>query len=129
MKYLITVITVLTLISCKKSDTKQSKMEQAKTIELVLWRSKNGIDPKAAKQAIINLNNFVKEQPGFLSRSTGISEDGRYLDLVYWTDLQSAQEASEKAMSSEICAPAFETIDEREMTFLHFDIINSLESN
>lgn len=102
-------------------------MEQAKIIELVLWKSKEGISTENAKQAITKLNDFVREQPGFVARKTAIAEDGRFLDIVYWTDISSAKIASEKALESEICMPAFNTIDEKEMTFLHFEVFNSFE--
>lgn len=127
MKNLIIGLIVLTVFSCNQSDTKKSKMEQAKIIEMVLWKSKEGISTEDAKQAITKLNDFVKAQPGFVARKTAIAEDGRFLDIVYWTDMASAKTASEKAMDSEICIPAFSTIDEREMTFLHFEMFNSFE--
>ena len=65
---------------------------------------------------ITNLNDFVKDQPGFVARKTAISDDGMFLDVVYWTDMLSASKASEKSLTSEICIPAFNTIDENELT-------------
>lgn len=127
MKNIIIGLIVITVFSCNQSGTKKSKMEQAKIIEMVLWKSKEGISKEDAKKAITKLNDFVKEQPGFIARNTAISDDGRFLDIVYWTDITSAKIASKKAMESEICKLAFSTIDEKEMTFLHFEMFNSFE--
>lgn len=102
-------------------------MEQAKIIEMVSWKSKEGISTEDAKLAITKLNDFVKEQPGFVARKTAIAEDGRFLDIVYWTDIASAKIASEEALKSEICLRVFSTIDEKEMTFHHFEMFNSFE--
>jgi len=102
-------------------------MEKAKIVEMVLWKSKEGIGIEEAKNAITTLNDFVKQQPGFISRKTALAEDGMFLDIVLWTDLASAKTASEKAMQNEKTSKVFSTIDEKEMTFQHFEIFNSLE--
>lgn len=102
-------------------------MGKATIVEMVLWKSKEGIEIEEAKKSITTLNNFVKQQPGFISRKTALAENGMFLDIVLWTDLLSAKTASEKAMQNEETAKVFSTIDEQEMTFQHFEIFNSLE--
>lgn len=127
MKKLIIGLIVLSAFSCEQSDTKKSNMEQAKIIEMVMWKSIEGISPEEAKKSITNLNAFVSEQPGFVARKTAIAEDGKFLDIVYWTDLKSAKDASEKAMKTEELIPIFSTIDQKEMVFQHFEIFNGIE--
>ncbi|MFS4467233.1 hypothetical protein [Maribacter sp. 2210JD10-5] len=102
-------------------------MEQVTIIEMVMWKSVDGINPKEAKESITKLNDFVSEQPGFISRKTALAEDGRFLDIVYWTDLKSAKNASEKAMKAKELIPIFSTIDQKEFIFQHFEIFNKLE--
>lgn len=127
MKKLIIGLIVLSAFSCEQSDTKKSNMEQAKIIEMVMWKSVEGISPEEAKKSITKLNNFVSEQPGFVARKTAMAEDGKFLDIIYWTDLKSAKEASEKAMKTEELMPIFSTIDQKEMVFQHFEIFNGIE--
>ena len=127
MKKLIIGLIVLSAFSCEQSSTKKSNMEQAKIIEMVMWKSVEGISPEEAKKSITKLNNFVSEQPGFIARKTAIAEDGKFLDIVYWTDLKSAKDASEKAMKTEELMPIFSTIDQKEMMFQHFEIFNEIE--
>ncbi|MCB9363804.1 MAG: hypothetical protein H6587_04470 [Flavobacteriales bacterium] len=127
MKKLIIGLIVLSAFSCEQSDKKKSNMEQAKIIEMVMWKSVEGISPEQAKTSITKLNDFVSEQPGFIARKTAIAEDGKFLDIVYWTDLKSAKEASEKAMKTEELMPIFSTIDQKEMVFQHFEIFNGIE--
>ncbi|MBC6399589.1 MAG: hypothetical protein GDA37_00955 [Ekhidna sp.] len=102
-------------------------MEQAKIIEMVMWKSVDGISPEEAKKSITKLNDFVSEQPGFIARKTALAEDGKFLDIVYWTDLKSAKAASEKAMKTEDLFPFFSTIDQKEMIFQHFEIFNNIK--
>ena len=72
---------------------------------MVTWESENGISKEEAKKSITKLNDFVKKQPGFLARKTALAEDGKFLDIVYWTDLKSATSASEVAMKSKELIP------------------------
>lgn len=127
MKYLWIGLIVLIAISCNQPDLKKRKMEQTKIIELVLWKSVEGVSTEEAKQSITKLNDFVSQQQGFIARKTALADDGKFLDLVYWTDLQSAKEASEKAMKNEDLIPIFSKIDQKEMVFQHFEIFNSIE--
>jgi len=129
MKNLIIGLIVLTVFSCKQSGTTKSKMEQATIIEMVMWQSVEGINAEEAKESITKLNAFVSEQSGFISRKTAMAEDGKFLDIVYWTDLKSARDASEKAIKTKELIPIFSKIDQKEMIFQHFEIFNSIENN
>ncbi len=127
MREIIISLIVLITCSCNQSDIKESKMKQAKIIEMVLWNSKEGVSPENTKKSITKLNDFVKEQPGFIARKTAMAEDGRFLDIVYWTDLVSAKTASERAMKNEELIAIFSLIDEKKMIFQHFEIFNSID--
>lgn len=104
-------------------------MKRARTIEMVMWKSLEGISPDEAKKSITELNKFVSEQSGFIARKTTLAEDGKFLDIVYWTDLKSAKDASEKVMKTEELIPIFSTIDKKEMIFQHFKIFNDIKNN
>jgi len=97
-------------------------------VELVLWKPKEGISTEEAKNAILILNQFVEQQSGFISRKTGVAEDGQLIDIVLWTDLASAQLASEKVQESETCLKAFSTIDESTMHFQHYELFNEINN-
>ena len=102
-------------------------MEQAKIIEMVTWKSVAGVGLEEAKTAATQLNEFVSAQPGFVARKTAVAEDGRFLDIVYWTDLKSALKASETAMKNEKLIPIFSKMDQTDMVFQHFEIYNEIE--
>ena len=80
MKKLIIGLIVLSAFSCKQSDTNKSNMQQAKIIEMVLWKSVEGISPEEAKKSITKLNDYVSEQPGFIARKTALAENGKFLE-------------------------------------------------
>lgn len=117
----------MTLNSCNNANDKQSKMEnQATVIEMVLFKTNDGVSKERAKTAMVNLNEFLKTQSGFVTRKTSIAEDGQFLDLVYWTDLASAKSASEKAMQVPKNMESFSVIDQKQMTFKHFETFNTI---
>ena len=124
IKFLI-VLTVLVISSCNNSNKKQSKMEVKPTIiEMVLFKTNKGVNQETTKKAMTELNDFLSNQKGFVSRKTSVSEDGQYLDLVFWTDLSSAKSASEKAMQNPKAMEAFSVINQKQMTFKHFEVFN-----
>lgn len=127
MKKLIIGLIVLSAFSCKQTDTKKSNMQKAKIIEMVLWKFKDGVSTEQGKKSVFKLNEFASKQPGFISRKTATSEDGKFLDVILWTDLESAKSASEKAMQNEMTATIFSTMDESEMVFQYFEIFNEIE--
>jgi hypothetical protein len=94
-------------------------MSQA--IEIVLFSGKPGVSADqmmaAARRADVRISAF----PGFVSRSFGHTEGGRYVDIVHWADKGSALAASETVMACPVCAEFFALIDEGQMQMQHFE--------
>ena len=65
------------------------------------------------------------KQKGFVSRTTTISKDGIFLDLVYWEDVESAENAAEQIIEVPKNAESFEVINQETMQFGHFEIFNT----
>lgn len=101
--------------------------KKATIVEMVLFKSTEGINREEVENQMAELNDFISKQSGFISRKTSVSKDGQFLDLVFWTDLESATTASEKAMENPKTLKAFEVIDEKTMTFKHFSIFNEIQ--
>lgn len=124
----IIAITFLIICSCNNPNEKQNKMvKKATIVELVLFKKNNEISQAEAENQMSELNEFISKQSGFISRKTSVSDDGEFLDIVFWTDLESATIASEKAMKNPKTLKTFEVIDEKSMTFKHFSIFNEIE--
>ena len=122
------LIVILLAAACSGKNEKTKNMKQASVIELVLWKPKSGVSTEEMKASITELNQIVNQMDGFISRETALSEDGQFVDIVYWTDLESAQKASELAIQNPSAQKVFSLIDEKEMLFKHFDIFNALET-
>ncbi|MDW3195589.1 MAG: hypothetical protein R8G66_24650 [Cytophagales bacterium] len=121
MKYVVLIFTFLMAdVEVPLEETK-AKMNETKIVELVLFNLNDGVSLEEGKKAMKALNEFVSQQAGFVSRKTSVAEDGQFLDLVFWTDLQSAKAASEKAMQEQSIMPHFSVINQESMTFKHFE--------
>jgi len=113
-------------ISCTKKE-KQKMMNY--TIELVKFKSKKGIDPSTFTSALITLDHFIKEQPGFIARELSSDKNGLYVDYIKWVDLKSANIAAKKIMKSEKCMQVFALIDEKSIQMSHTRISHFFQRN
>ncbi|MBI4936968.1 MAG: hypothetical protein HY846_01870 [Nitrosomonadales bacterium] len=77
------------------------------TIELVRFRLQQGKTSADWLKANEKINNWMEGQPGFRFRSLSETDDGEWLDLVYWESLEAANAASEKfgAEMMSVCEP------------------------
>lgn len=99
-------------------------MKEAGIVEMVMFNTNENVPVKDGKKAMEALSDFVSQQPGFISRTTSVTKEGEFLDLVFWTNLTSAQTASEKAMKNETLLKHFGVIDQSTMTFKHFEVFH-----
>ncbi|WP_075343878.1 hypothetical protein [Tenacibaculum agarivorans] len=127
MKKLVIGLIILTVFGCNQSTETEDRMKQAKIIELVVWKFKNGVDIDNGKKSVLKLNEFVSKQPGFISRKTALTEDGKFLDVILWSDLEAAKSASEKAMQNEMTTTIFNIMEENDMIFQHFELFNHIK--
>ncbi len=91
-----------------------------KAIEVVIFKAKAGVSDSQLQTAALAITPILKEMSGFISREFGASEDGKYIDVVYWKDLPSAKAAAEKVMGIPKCGEFFGLIDQNQMQFMHF---------
>lgn len=98
---------------------------KAKVIEKVVFKLNQGVSIAQAKAAMITLNSFISRQNGYISRTTATSDDNEFLDLVYWSDLLLAKQASDKAMKNEMVLEAFKVIDQRQLSFEYLEVFNN----
>ncbi|MDR0767453.1 MAG: hypothetical protein LBE57_03260 [Methanosarcinales archaeon] len=103
------------------------KTDKANLIEILRFKTKEGVNSKDLKAEMTKYRDFLLtngEQVGFVSGQTGVSADGKYLNISYWcADLQSNEPATsemEKFFSS-----INEKIDEKTLSDEFFEIISS----
>ena len=97
----------------------ETRME-TKVIEVVIMKAKAGISEDEFLQAAKSVDETASKFPGFISRDLAKDENGNWIDIVHWTDLDSAKKAAEEVMQSQTCGIWFGMIDEQSMKMYHF---------
>ncbi|MDD2700928.1 MAG: hypothetical protein PHH36_06775 [Sideroxydans sp.] len=88
------------------------------TIELVRFRLQQGKTSAEWLKANEKLNDWVKQQPGFRFRSVSETDDGEWIDMVYWESLEAAKTAGEK-FGPEMGATCEQLIDMSSVVMSH----------
>jgi hypothetical protein len=97
--------------------------EQSKVLELVVFKLRDAATPEQLLGTTDAVSEWMKQQPGFLSRELSYDAEGdRWIDVVWWRTMEDAKEAAEAALSSTSCAPMFALIDGESTRMIHGEL-------
>lgn len=102
-------------------------MRDQPVLEVVLFRTKEGIADTAFLHEAAVVQVWIEQQPGFISRELLKTPENQWLDNVRWTSLELAHQAAEKIMNDDHCKPFMAMIDETGMQMWHFEPQTLLE--
>ncbi|MET7731851.1 hypothetical protein ABZT02_10830 [Streptomyces sp. NPDC005402] len=81
-------------------------------LELVTFRTHDGVLEQQFDEAVRSVDGFLAEQPGFLSRQVlTVDTDGSRVDLVWWKDLAAARAAAESIRTDPRAASFMSCLD------------------
>jgi hypothetical protein len=84
--------------------------KRAAVIEWAPFRTRSGVHERELLAASDALQGFLETQQGFVGRQLLAGKDG-WVDLVYWTDDESAQAIMAAVAESETCHRYFALMD------------------
>lgn len=91
-------------------------------LELAEFSLRPDTTPEALRGALIDLDHWLAQQPGFIRRRT--LRDGSHLaDLVEWRDRASAEAGAAAAMASPVAGRYFALLDLENARMRHFDVL------
>lgn len=92
------------------------------TIEMVEFRLARGTGSEfvSANQP---LNDWLKAQPGFISRQLAEREDGSYIDILIWSSRAEAEAAAGQVMTVFGEADAMTMIDPASVRMTHAPVL------
>lgn len=96
------------------------------TIELVTFRLARGTGQQFV-DANASVSDWLKRQPGFVSRHLAELDDGSYLDIVFWESHEAALAASGKMMEEMAQDEAMTMIDPMGLEMNHATIRLSVD--
>lgn len=88
------------------------------TLELVTFRTPN-TDSRFFLDANTEINDWLKRQPGFVSRHLAAKEDGSWVDVVLWSDHGAATKAGAKLLDELAQCAAITAIDPASIAMSH----------
>ena len=89
--------------------------------EVVIFEAREEVSSTALLNAAQVMEKTLQSWNGFIDRELVSLGNGKWIDIVHWQDMASAQAAQEEAMQSEICLTFFSLIKEKNMQMYHGD--------
>lgn len=113
---------------CEKEEVinehKGLSMNQASVIESVIYQTKASIKDKDHIKKALAITPILAKFNGFVSRQfSKATTDGKWIDIVYWTDLSSAEKAADAVKNIPECQIFFADIDPQTMELRHSNIL------
>lgn len=98
-------------------------MKQARVVEVVIYQTKMGIKDQEHLKKSESISHVLSKFNGFVARQFSRTADGKYIDLVYWTDLSSAEKAANIVKTIPQCQMFFADIESKSIEFMHSNIL------
>ena len=94
-----------------------------RVVEIVRYKAKQDVSDDALESASTKMESeFASRRPGFLRRTLARGEGREWLDVIYWEELELAEQAAAAAMQSAACGPFFAMIDESSIEMQHYEV-------
>jgi hypothetical protein len=101
--------------------------DKATVADIFLFKPKAGVTLEAFEKEMIKFNNTLADYKGLVSRTNGVSANGNYLELVYWTDFEAIKSAEEKGAQDTEIEDFFTQMTNEESVFSNrFEIFSDI---
>lgn len=91
------------------------------------------LDSSCTEQDLLGANEqmkkFLSKQAGLIYRSLAKKEDGSYVDVMYWQDMDAALAGQKAYYDSDVCKMVGQLTDIDSVTIEHAKIISTFESD
>lgn len=105
---------------------RESKLNRADIIEIVIYTTKPGVSPSEHLKKAMKAGQVLATLDGFIARHFTRDSEGKWVDLVYWRDMESAKKAAEIFPTVPECLDFIDDINESDMQFMHTSILSAI---
>ena len=95
-------------------------------IEMVSYQIKPEASQETVQKAQQQINQFCMQQPGFVYRSLSRDKDNIWYDIVYWQDMQAAENAAQAFSQSSICQEMEDWINLASVSMTHMPVTSEI---
>lgn len=112
-------------VACAASSPEAQNTAEPTVIEIATFELANGVDPAqfAPLDAAVE-RDHVSQQPGFVSRETGYTEQGKWLVIVHWESIDAAEASMASFAAASAAAEFMENLDAATMSMTRYEINN-----
>lgn len=87
------------------------------------------LDPNCTEQDLVTadeqMKQFLAEQEGLIYRSLAKKEDGSYVDVMYWQDIEAARAGQQAYYASNVCKLVGQLTNIDSVTIEHASIMST----
>ncbi len=88
-------------------------------IETVIFKLNSGVSEADFLAAAQPTFDYLKTVPGYLKRELSVTSEGQWLDIVHWSDMESALKAADELMTHPVGQAFGALIDFSTTTMFH----------
>lgn len=94
----------------------------SKVFEIVSYELNSDATLEQAVEANKQSLAFAEEQPGFIKRSVIANDNGQWMDIVEWDNVEAVEAASAKFMDDKRNHALLAVIDQKTLKMQHLDV-------
>lgn len=114
------ILMCVLLVGCKDSHENVDKViDKAVVTEVVIYNTQAGVQRKDHIRHAEAISPILAKFDGFISRQFSQTSDGKWVDIVYWKNLDSAEKAAKKVQHIPECTLFFSEMDPNSIEFMH----------
>ncbi len=98
-------------------------MSNSNVVEIVNFKLSSGFTSQDFISSNEQMAIFLKEQKGLLYRSLCEKDDGSYVDIVYWENMELAKQAQDAFFESALCQAFAQCIEKESVQLEHVTVV------
>ncbi|MEW6989755.1 hypothetical protein AADZ91_03610 [Colwelliaceae bacterium 6441] len=94
-------------------------------VEMVNFKLSNGFTKADFLSSNEQMNQFLDEQEGLIYRSLCEKDDGAFIDIIYWENIDMAKKAQEAFYESPLCEKFAQGIEKESVQLEYVKVVAS----
>ncbi|MDP3705149.1 MAG: hypothetical protein Q8R24_04475 [Legionellaceae bacterium] len=107
---------------------KELTLKTTGVIEMVVYTTKDGVSQSEHLKRSEKAGHALAEMDGFVGRHFTRGADGKWIDLVYWRDLEAAQRAADVFVTLPESQGFMADMNDSDMQFIHTSVLSTITS-
>lgn len=96
-------------------------------IEVVLFKLAESSDEAIFLQTVRELESILKQTPGYIKRELSRNDNGQWIDIIHWQNLEQALAAPDSVMATEVGQRFGGMIALEDLSMLHVESVYTSE--